>query len=307
MSATGLTGRAVDVDIDLPALQVSATDGNYANVKLPAIDVTATGFTGRIASVSFKLPKLQVSATGDSPRIASVSFALPSLEVYGTAVLGKNATTSIKLPRLSVASTGLTGNLATATITLPVIEVTATGRKDLIGIAEISLPSLEVSATGYVGTVSATIAYVLNTKTGALTRYTNFPFNSFADIDGTQLAASSSGLFELTGDSDNGTDITFTIASGKTDFGSPMLKRVADMYIAYITDGDLRLNMATDNDDYDYILTATGMDDLHPNRVKLGRGVVGRYWQPTITNMDGCDAEINALDFGQQELTRKVH
>jgi hypothetical protein len=90
------------------------------------------------------------------------------------------------------------------------------------------------------------------------------------------------------------------------DFGSNELKRIRAGYINYRTDGDLTLKITTDEgESYEYTIERIDGDGLHSNRIRLGRGMIGRHFQWELTNRNGCDFTINDMTLLPQTLPRK--
>lgn len=150
-------------------------------------------------------------------------------------------------------------------------------------------------------------AVSMHTERQALVEYSNFEFNSFAKFNGVFIAASENGIFELAGDKDDGVDIDSVIRTGTTDFGSQHLKRVTQMHVSYITEGNLLLSTITDKAFANqYTLKQTPEVGLHPVRVLLGRGVMARHWQFEIRNVSGCDFSLNEMQCDPIDVQRKV-
>lgn len=148
--------------------------------------------------------------------------------------------------------------------------------------------------------MSQVLVHVLNTngvdqpgkeKAFPVTTYEDFPFNSFAVINGKYYGANSDGLFEIdTGTLDDTASIDWTFTTGQNDFGSPQMKRLDNFYIAMRSDGDVTLEVGTDeNPTYSYPLTPLSISTLKQRRSLLGKGMRGRYWQFTLSGSDNFD------------------
>ena len=184
---------------------------------------------------------------------------------------------------------------------------------DLIGVLtrrqnlfEVSFWNLLVATVADRVTANTTV-YAMNAKHTGLTEYTNFAFNSAAVFDGATLVANASGIFALGGDVDDAAIIDAYARLGISDFGTLAHKRVDMAYVGYRSDGVLRLRVITDEQEsYDYTLATRDGDSLHGNRLKLGRGMRGTYWQAEVGNVAGADFEIDTLQLMAQPLSRKV-
>lgn len=159
----------------------------------------------------------------------------------------------------------------------------------------------------FIAVSDANPAVVMQIENQTLTTYTNFAYNSFANIGGRMLAASSSGLFELVGGTDDSAPINAMVSFGTTDFGSSYMKTVDRMYVGYRTDGALSLNIEVDGaNNYPYELPAVA-GELLSQRVKTGRGLAARYWRFSISNVAGADFEIDTVDVHSAQLQRRLN
>lgn len=153
-------------------------------------------------------------------------------------------------------------------------------------------------------------AWVLNTETLGAWQYTNFPFNSFATINGRQFGMKEDGLYELTGDDDDGTNISASLKTGLLDFGSTLQKRVPRAYIGYTADGKLLFKTIETNGGEKierwYELKEQTADAIKSTRIKLGRGAKARYWQFEIDNLNGSDFTLSDLRMFPMILRRRV-
>ncbi len=137
-------------------------------------------------------------------------------------------------------------------------------------------------------------AWTMNTRTAAVTEYTNFEFNSFAAVGNKYLAASSSGLFELLGDTDDGDDIVARIKSGYMQFGGVHLSRLKAAYIATRGAGDFILRIITgDGVTYDY---AASTRDMLTTKVNMGKGQRARYFAFDLLSA-GQDFDLDSIEF----------
>lgn len=127
----------------------------------------------------------------------------------------------------------------------------------------------------------------LNMKTRAAAQ-TTVPFNSMCKFGEHYLGATSSGLFRINGFTDATAEIPAVIKTGKIDLGTERLKSIRYIYLGLEAAGDLELTLYVDGVE---ALTrtipqpATGRQMI---RVKIPRGLKGRYWEFKLENTDGC-------------------
>ena len=162
-----------------------------------------------------------------------------------------------------------------------------------------------------VGGPSNLVTYVINANTGAASEYTNYDFNSGAKLGNKYYAASSAGLFELSGTDDGGTAIASTVRLATTTLStdlvpSQILKRLPTVYLGVNTLGDIMLKVTANGASNYYTLTGTTGGALHTGRLLLGKGVSARYWDFEITNVSGADFTLESIEFQPTALTRRI-
>jgi len=137
-------------------------------------------------------------------------------------------------------------------------------------------------------------AYNLNSQAPSF--YENFKFNSFAKIGNQYYGLNNEGLHLLGANDDNGAEINALITTGISDFGELRIKKIPVIYAGARTEKPLTLTCSVDNNpDYSYEFISSS-EGIAPTRVKLGKGLEGRYWKLEIANRDGGDFEISDLD-----------
>lgn len=154
-------------------------------------------------------------------------------------------------------------------------------------------------------------AWVLNTKTLGATQYDNFDFNSFAAFNNTSYAAKSDGIYELTGDTDQGADIIAEIRTGQLKIGNGKETRVPSAYLGMKTDGSMVMKTVTDDPngmktENWYAVETRVADAMRTTRVKFGRGLKSVYWQFALSNVDGSDFELASLELLPVILDRRI-
>jgi hypothetical protein len=140
-------------------------------------------------------------------------------------------------------------------------------------------------------------------------QYTNFPFNSFAIINGTYCGVDESGLFSLDGDDDDGDLINSVIKTGLTNMGTTLFKRIPRAYFGYTADGKLLFKTISTESGQKitrwYELKEKTAEDTTNARVKMARGVKSVHWQFEIVNVDGVDFSFDEIKLRPAILSRR--
>jgi hypothetical protein len=273
---------------------------------LPAPKLQATGLLGITGQVALHFPYFSVSASGSTPQVGQVALQLvPKIQVTG--VVGVAGNVAMTLRQVALAATGYSGFVGRAQLLLPVMQIGVSGAELAVGSVALSVPMLVLQSNGFVQPGANFSTIVMHTENMSLSTYDNYNFNSFAKFNGVYLGANGSGIFALSGATDDGVLIKAAARVGITDFGTSHLKRVDRMYVGYRTDGDMVLRVFTDETtSRDYLLTSTGKTGMHGNHVRIGKGLAARYWQFEIQNRFGSDFEMNMIEVKPTVLRRRI-
>ena len=162
--------------------------------------------------------------------------------------------------------------------------------------------------TGYVPTPTADITaffvpysssmYVLDhaLQARATTQYINYNFNSMVKFGDKYLGASSDGIYELDGDTDDGQYIGAYFELIVTDFGISNPKKTRFLFLGYEAEGNLIVTLAADEgarQSYTVDSLKTGQQS---RRITTNRDMQGRYIMVGISNVRGCDFGIDSVD-----------
>lgn len=144
------------------------------------------------------------------------------------------------------------------------------------------------------GTVST---WVINTRTGAVTEYDNFAFNSMTRMGNVFIGANEQGIWRLDGETDGGTSIATSIKSGLSSLGGSRFTSFAAAYLGLrirdnARDVFLKLRSGTGKE-YVY---AVRPQDMATTRVNFGKGLRSRYWSWELKTI-GADYDFDAIEF----------
>lgn len=318
------------VDVVLPTLTAVALAGGQAGVTLPALKTTASATVVQIGRVAATLPAVTAVSTGRVSGQSSVMASLPAVTTssyWGAQVVGDFPAMSVTslatagavarvtgvLPAVTGYATGFRSDTMSVAATLPMLVMTTSGR------AQPVLPAITVTAAGSQVLSTTTEAYVLNmnqplddnprnnfeAKIPQVTRYTNWPFTQVVRLGNDYFGVAADGLYELGGDTDNGSVIQWAVETCKTDFSDPHKKTVASAYISG-TVGDQVTHTLKSGDDADkaYSYTTTKVTQQRNHRSKFGLGRRVRYYAFGLTG-EG-KAVIDGVEFELITTTRRI-
>ena len=302
-SMTGLMGTVGAINASLPALTVEIVTAWGLNLTLPAISASMTGLMGSVGALNAPLPGITFDATLIQGIIGRINASLPALRRVTMGGLHELLLDmDVALPALQVEIRGTTGIVASFSQPLFIwpLQMEITGRVEHIGRINATLPAIQAELTWFDALYGAvrTFGLVENTLNFGLTTYSGYLLNSMTKVNGRQIGCNINGLFELIGNRDAGTRrIDAEIDLPPLDYGDGMITRVRDVWLTKRCDGALLITIVPDEGDvFDY-QTLLVNDEVHQERVKLGRGLKARYNGFTIKNLNGADFEIDGVSF----------
>jgi len=138
----------------------------------------------------------------------------------------------------------------------------------------------------------------MNLVNQVISTYSEYPFNSLAYFNGKYLGATDTGIHVLSGDTDAGGSINSTIKTGPMDFGIKQTKWIRDVWLTYRTDGNLALIFSTDEDTTTEVQrnTAVISEELQEEKIKVPRGLKGRYYTIELKNLAGADFDLDKME-----------
>lgn len=304
-------------NILIPKLQVQGVLNPDMDVDLPLLQVVGTMVPGRVYSSqdSLAIPVIQVVGAGISQQLSEGSIILPQLRVQGSILPGSVITENtdaggLVLPQLQVEGFLFIPNEGTGSILLPALDIDPLSfiAAGSIGGGSVTLPFVRVEGIIVNGVTLAGTVWVMNTETFATTNYLNFDFDSLVSFNEQPYGVTSSGIFLLEGDDDDGTNIDARILTGISDRGDENLSEVANLYLQYegqtvilqlLPDGQGRLR------EYEIKRRSNSSGIIHA-RAKGSRGLRSRSWQMGFRNTSGGDFTFDKMGLLIRRLTRKT-
>jgi hypothetical protein len=161
---------------------------------------------------------------------------------------------------------------------------------------------IELSAA-YLSPGNSITTWAINTRTGAVTEYSNYAFNSFARLGDKYVGATSDGLYELLGDDDDGTDIIAQIKSGFAQWAGTKFTLFKSAYLGVRGEGEFILRLITgEGQTYDYEVSTR---DMRSTKVHMGKGLRARYFRFELIST-GQDFDLESIEFVPLVADRRV-
>lgn len=320
--AASLTGALVTSDVIIDEAIIRSAILTSVDTQLSDSAASTETLVGQLALLNEIIEAL-TTASSTTPTLAITSVAasiatvvdllVPGVDVTATDAASLSEALSAKLALyLALAETAQLADSSSGDLMLFVSpSETATFTEAvsptlvLIGLlgdgAEIAI-SLNFGGVSYV-------AYALNAETGAISEYSNFPFNAVAQFNGKTYAAADSGLYELTGDTDAGTSINASVRYGLTDFGNDSQKRIQSAALGITSDNQMVLKAiyvdGGKKRESWYLLKSQTADSFREGVIHIGQGLMSRYWGFEIHNVGGGDFEMDSIKLYPVVLSRR--
>lgn len=143
----------------------------------------------------------------------------------------------------------------------------------------------------------AVLTIRVNTLNKAITQYSNFEFNSIGKMNGKKVALASDGIYELSGNTDDGTNISSRFDLPYSDFGSAYNKRIRKMYVGCNLEENMTISVSDDeNRTASYTLSPVVANKNSTAKVNGQRyGNKGAYYQLSIVNTLGGYFDIDFI------------
>lgn len=148
-------------------------------------------------------------------------------------------------------------------------------------------------------------AWAVNLDGFGSTTYSNFRFNSFANVGGRYFGAAMTGIHELDGDTDAGAPIRASVDFGDVSFGNSLKKTVSEAYLGMSASGHLLLKINAEGREFIY-RTRSYSEHMQQQRVTLGKGLRPNYAGLQLFNEDGADFALDSVEFVPITLSRRT-
>jgi len=272
----------LSVDLDIPAIELSASisQGAVLNLPLevPALEVSAAIKSGEKLSASLLVPAVALSLTISARNEINAAIGIPALRLSGSLMSGQVLSGAIEIPPLGLVLTLGHQNQLVFALDIPFID-----------------PWLEIRVMP--AFVPFRKGFAVNLSHFGVTEYDNYPFNSFCDYHGMgiYIGASEQGIFLLDGDDDNGVKINAAIQMGTEDLWKDYIKRLREGFVV-IRGGPLQLQIVLDEGRLDPVIRnlESVVNTMHEERIKFPHGLKNRFVSFIWRNLGGGDFDMES-------------
>ena len=329
VSATGhdSTGEN-DFSVDSPGFRAVLYTGMQSSLKSPGFTLSASMTGTSLMTASLVSPGFTLSAASlGSPWSMTASLSSPgfTLSSYGGAyaaltspgftvsgAITGGSTLSAALNSPGIRLSGVITRISTLTGTLIAPAIVPVPRMT----ANLTSPGFSVVATGYAVLPVTYTAYAVNLlhdepKPGdeapvdEVTHYTNYPFDRIVRYKGDYYGINATGLYKLSGSTDDGTVIPWVLTTHITDFKSEQKKMVESMYVAGRLPPSATIKVYTgERGSNSYAFTTPRGAYAQNYRQKFGRGMRERYYAFEVSGTGAFTIDSISLNTGV--LARKV-
>ena len=239
----------INVAVYLPALTCSASCGSRNAMSIPAPTLSASCHADYGGRVSKYIPAVTLSANSFQDGYCNLDKSLGAITLSASGEVLPSSTLSRSIPAIHLTAKcvgNIYGNLDQS---IGAITISASSHETSDCRTTAILPAIVLSAR--IQEIAADIiALCLNTKNFGLTKYTSYDYNSLCVFNGKTIGAKRTGIYELSGNNDDGTSISWKLRSGKIDLGDSKLRSVR---LSGKLSGDLKMIVETaDGNRYEY-------------------------------------------------------
>ena len=274
----------VDVSVPIVALESQLNDWNVA-AQIPVVTIAIDA----VSSTSFDS---DLSVGGVYSRGTIVSSTIYDVSA------------TIKSPIIDVV--GSSEKFATVSINIPSITSSISLIQD--GIYNLTQSTLKPSLSSYAVLVGSPSKYTISFTPFNLahTVYSNYNFNSYFNIGTRFFGVTSTGVYEITGKTDNAAEIASEVTLPISMFDTQEKKSCSDAILYMRADGDVEVVAIVNEQEQreGFIINFDDKEGLHRRRVKIPKGLNGTTWGFKIRSVSGSSFGVNNFEAFLSKLQR---
>lgn len=305
--ATGMYGYTQSPISISPTISYGIGNGQRGNIPIVPV-VTGQGIQSKYAYAMSATASFAPIAAGAAyvGNVGLSSFPAAYPAVAGIAYKGAVGNASIPIiPTL--AASGIVTKMAIS----PGIEAAVPTISNGVLVMQVDgqgsiLNPVYVNGQGRVGLREIYKTINMSIDTGQVTEYTNFAFNSYASFNGVMLAAGADGIYSLTGNTDNGTQIDASFITGASDMDTPKWKRMTNITANVRAPEGVKLVTVTDEKTLRRFRVSGHDENGVQRRRSKGRTprLAAGVWQIGIENLNGGTFELADITTDMEVLSR---
>lgn len=302
---SGSIGLMAGIAVDDPMDEFLAGDSGFIVVDDLMDTASFAGVLTRVATLSVNDVMDEVSLDGtatvrarmsvidpmdapdlDGVTIISGAFAVQSLDEYP---LWHGVITSIG----SISAISPMDAVSITSNVLIYAQMAATEQIDAVGI---------YSTVDSEGTTTTYLTLTINPENFALSTFSNYEFNSFAMYKGRALGCNATGLQELIGDTDNGTEILMDVTYPGVYIDQSVVHKLLEANVQGRWNTPIVLRVYPNSDDeeyYDYpsnvVVEGKGSETERHELITFGKGLRGTHFRFEVLNTAGGSTNIQNI------------
>lgn len=309
MAASVVMGETFEADLIVPRIVVRGYGGANGRMTVPMQVLSGSVTVPTVYRANLTVPMQVLSGSGTTGVGFRAGLVVP-MQTLSTRTGWKGA---LQVPLVTGTGQVTTDERWTGTLVVPLVQGTGTisvygyafsGALEvpmiLPGVyarAALVVPMQQVYGTFVLPTTFE--GWVLNTRNGGVTRWTNVPFIGFTRVGEDTFAVGNDGnLYLLGGDLDVAAPIEWEFETGLSDLGSPALKHIPYLYLDGIINGEIEIVLLDDRGrEFAYEYDTKNRGNVHmPHRRKLGNGIRTRSVGFRLRSTTGAYIELDSLE-----------
>lgn len=307
--AEATAGNVVSGILKWPEWNLYAFTGGEGILVWPEWNIYAEGNAGNILNGVFLWPEWNLFGSLSSTNPVEGILIWPEWNIHGTLLSGSSVEGILIWPEWNVRAGAVLGEVSEGILIWPEWNAYGSLKSDSILTGVLIWPEWNID--GVISIKDADLVFtclVMNVHNRALSRYRNYPFTGFAYFNGKYLATDGkTGLYELSGATDNGQPIVGRLKFRLEDLDSPGQKhRIREVWLTGRLAGNVQLYLEEESGRLISLEKAQSKKsgDLIEIRYKAPRGLRGRFY--SVVMESSGDFDINSIRLMDEGIPERV-
>jgi len=284
--------------------------GDYVVASFPSLTSTIISYI-QSAELIAQFPSMEAEISTSLSIISSIDADFPALGGDINSLLAISATIDAEFPSLDFDIITMLVISAEIDADFPSLQSNVLTLEEMTAIIDSAFPDLSSEIMASISSDFITFhTVVMNTLLKAVTEYTRWDFNSFAQYGDKQIGFSDDGIFELTGDEDgSGVKISASFVTAKFDLqegGSK--KKLYDANIMGSLPGNYILTFRGDrNTLVQMSISGFTTNEINTRRQKFSKNLKDRLFKLGFENVLGADFDLDELIVNDEPVYREMN